>query len=258
MIGFAGTGPRLLYLEPLSAQVRRVKPNPTSRRPPATSGVATITNPARSPPATLRASLSLLRRTLVKNPNSNASAKANRCQGPAATIIAASIGLSCGGSLPRQTTATDTRADDPWLEGGERCQAGSQEDPGLRIEELEAGTGKPVEDGQEVRVHYVARLPDGTIIHDTHDGAPIEIFIGSTKIICGFERALLGMRAGEQRRASVPWRLAFGESGRSPDVPPRTDLAFVIDLFLPAVPALENGSRPANPNPGHGGGGRGR
>jgi len=28
------------------------------------------------------------------------------------------------------------------------------------------------------------------------DGAPIEIFIGSTKIICGFEKALMGMRAG--------------------------------------------------------------
>jgi hypothetical protein len=176
----------------------------------------------------------------------------------ASAILAAFLGLSCGGSLPRQTTATDTRADDPWLEGGERCSAASQDDPGLRIEELEAGTGKPVEDGQEVRVHYVARLPDGNIIHDTHDGAPIEIFIGSTKIICGFEKALLGMRAGEQRRVFVPWRLAFGENGRSPDVPPRTDLVFVIDLFLPAVPVLENGSRPANPNPGRGGGGRGR
>ena len=82
-------------------------------------------------------------------------------------VMAAWLGLSCGGALPRQTTATDTRADDPWLESGERCSAGSEDDPGLRIEELEAGTGKAVGDGEEVRVHYVARLPDGTIIHDT-------------------------------------------------------------------------------------------
>jgi peptidylprolyl isomerase len=124
---------------------------------------------------------------------------------------------------------------------------------------VEAGSGAAVGDGQEVRVHYVARLPNGTVLHDTrHEGAPIEIIIGSTKIVCGFEKALLGMHAGEQRRVSVPWRLAFGESGRAPDVPPRTDLTFVIDLFLPAVSALENGSPPPNPVRGGGGGGRGR
>jgi hypothetical protein len=170
-------------------------------------------------------------------------------------VMAAWLGLSCGGaSFPRETTATDARADDPWLEGGERCAAGSQDDTGLRIEELDAGTGRAVGDGEEVRVHYVARLANGTVIHDTrHDGAPIEIIIGSTKIICGFEKALIGMHAGEQRRVSVPWRLAFGESGRPPDVPPRTDLAFVIELFLPAVSVLENGSPPGNPVLGGGG-----
>jgi FKBP-type peptidyl-prolyl cis-trans isomerase FkpA len=187
----------------------------------------------------------------------DSAAKVTRSKWAARTIVAASLGLSCGGALPRETTASDARIDDPWLEAGERCAAGSQDDTELRVEELEAGIGKAVGDGQEVRVHYVARLPDGTVVHDTRrNGAPIEIVIGSTKIICGFEKALLGMHAGEQRRVTVPWRLAFGESGRPPDVPPRTDLAFVIDLFLPSVPALENGSRPANP--ARGGGGRGR
>jgi hypothetical protein len=177
---------------------------------------------------------------------------------PALTLVAASLGLSCGAApLPRETTANDARIDDPWLEGGERCGAGSQDDTGLVIEEVEAGSGKAVGDGQEVRVHYVAKLPNGSVIHDTRQGgAPIEIVIGSTKIICGFEKALLGMHAGERRRATVPWRLAFGEGGRSPDLAPRTDLTFVIDLFLPAVTDLENGLPPRNP--AHGGGGRGR
>ena len=188
----------------------------------------------------------------------DSAAKVKKSMWAARTIVAGTLGLSCGAAtFPRETTASDARIDDPWLEGGERCGAGSQDDTGLGIEMLEAGVGKEVGDGQEVRVHYVAKLPDGTIIHDTRrGGAPIEIVIGSTHIICGFERALLGMHAGEQRRVAMPWRLAFGEGGRSPDVPPRTDLTFVIDLFLPIVPALENGSRPANP--ARGGGGRGR
>jgi FKBP-type peptidyl-prolyl cis-trans isomerase FkpA len=178
----------------------------------------------------------------------------------ALAFVAASLSLSCGAAtLPRETTANDARIDDPWLEGGERCGAGSQDDTGVVLEEVEAGTGKAVGDGQEVRVHYVAKLPNGSIIHDTRQGgAPIEIVIGSTKIICGFEKALLGMRAGAQRRATVPWRLAFGEGGRPPEVPPRTNLTFVIDLFLPAVTDLENGAPPRNPARGGGGGGRGR
>jgi len=175
-------------------------------------------------------------------------------------FIAASLCLfSCGGaSFPRETTATDARADDPWLEGGERCEPSLQDYTKLHVEELDAGTGAIVGDGQEVRVHYVARLPNGTVLHDTrHEGAPIEIFVGSTKIICGFEKALLGMRAGAQRRVTVPWSLAFGERGRPPDVPPQTDLTFVIELFLPVVATLENRAPPAIPLRGGGGGAAG-
>jgi peptidylprolyl isomerase len=128
----------------------------------------------------------------------------------------------------------------------------------LRIETTEAGTGKVVGDGESVRIHYVARLPDGTVLHDTRqNGAPIEIVIGSTKVVCGVEKALTGMRAGEQRRVSVPWQLAFGEAGKSPEVPARTDLVFLIDLYLPADPTLEHGSGPVRPPSSRGGGGRG-
>jgi len=104
-----------------------------------------------------------------------------------------------------------------------------------------------------VRVHYVASSPDGTVLHDSHEGnLPSDIILGSTKTICGFERALLGMRPGEQRRAFVPSSLAFGEAGRPPGVPPRTDLVFVIDLYLPADAVIDQGSHPANPAGGGG------
>jgi peptidylprolyl isomerase len=106
-------------------------------------------------------------------------------------------------------------------------------------------------------VHYVARLPDGSIVHDSHDeGRAAEIVIGSTKTICGFERGLIGMRPGEQRRILVPWSLAFGESGRPPEIPPHADLVFVVDLFLPADVVNQHGMPPANP--ARGGGGRRR
>jgi peptidylprolyl isomerase len=164
------------------------------------------------------------------------------------------VALSCGAAtFPRQTTATDARIDDPWFEG-ERCGAGFHDEAGLRIEELEMGNGKPVGDGETVRVHYVAKLLDGAVVHDTRQdsAAPLEVIIGSTKVVCGFERALLGMRAGGQRRVTVPWALAFGEGGKPPNVPARTDLVFTIDLYLPAIPSVGSGLPPQNPSRGRG------
>jgi peptidylprolyl isomerase len=168
------------------------------------------------------------------------------------TIVAASLALSCGGvAFPRETRAANGRTDDPWLDGA-RCPADASGDVGLRIEDLQAGSGKPVGTGETVRVHYSALLPNGTTVHNTRDGgAPIEIVIGSTKTICGFERALVGMRAGGQRRVLVPWRVAFGEAGRPPEIEPRTDLVFVVDLFLPAdVQTGGHGGPPINPSLG--------
>jgi FKBP-type peptidyl-prolyl cis-trans isomerase len=167
--------------------------------------------------------------------------------------------VSCGGApFPRDTTAANTRADDPWLEGGKLCSEALPGEAGLRVETLEVGSGKIVGAGETVRIHYVARSPDGKVVHDTHaDGPPIEIIIGSTKILCGVERALTGMRAGEQRRVSVPAALAFGDAGKPPTIEPRTDLVFVIDLFLPADPTLDNGSSPVRPAAARGGRGPG-
>jgi peptidylprolyl isomerase len=158
------------------------------------------------------------------------------------------LGASCAGApFPRETHASNARSDDPWLAGA-RCTGDTQDSSDLRIEDLEAGSGRPPERGDTVRVHYVASLPSGTTLHDTRDeGVPSEIILGSTKTICGFEKALVGMSPGGQRRVFVPWRLAFGESGRVPDIPPRTDLVFVIDLYLPADVTFQPGAPPVNP-----------
>ena len=164
-------------------------------------------------------------------------------------LLAAFFTLSCAGpqTAARRTTIGVARSDDPWLLG-DRCTPETPTEPAPRIEVLAAGSGDPIGPGTTVRVHYVASLPGGATVHDTHDtNIASEIILGSTKTICGFERAITGMRPGEQRRVVVPWSLAFGEEGRPPEVPPRADLVFVIDLDLPADVVIENGSRPLNP-----------
>jgi FKBP-type peptidyl-prolyl cis-trans isomerase len=173
-------------------------------------------------------------------------------------VLIAMIGTSCASApLPRETTAANTRGEDPWL-SGERCPDDVVDESGLRVDDLFVGTGREAHLGETVRVHYVAKLPDGTAVRDSRDsGPPAEIILGSTKTICGFERGLLGMRGGGERRILVPSRLAFGDAGKPPPIPPGTDLVFVVDLYWPAdTTGTEHGAPPVNPI--RGGGGRRR
>ncbi len=174
-----------------------------------------------------------------------------------AAVVWLSIALSssgCGGAFPRDAFATNTRTDDVWLEGP-RCE-GPVDTSGIVIEDVEPGNGKVVGDGDTVRVHFTATLKDGTVVHDTdRDTPPIELILGSSKIICGFEKGVTGTRAGGQRKITVPARLAFGSSGKPPQVPPGSDLVF-LDVQIPASLSSEPRSSPARPAQGGGGGGR--
>jgi FKBP-type peptidyl-prolyl cis-trans isomerase len=171
-------------------------------------------------------------------------------------LLVAVLGLSvallapaCGGpQFPRETHAANARNGDPWLEGQPCPEGAASPDLASKIEDVEVGSGTEVQRGDTVRVHYTAKLPSGAQVNDSRaSGMPIELVIGSGHTICGFDRALVGMRPGGQRKVTVPAKLAFGEAGRPPDVPPQTDLVFVIDLFLPADSAFEQRGSPVNP-----------
>jgi FKBP-type peptidyl-prolyl cis-trans isomerase len=168
---------------------------------------------------------------------------------------------ACGSApFPSATQATDARNHDPWIETASPCETReAREEPELHVEEVRPGEGRQVERGDTVRVHYTASVGGQTVHDSRNDGAPLEMIVGSTKTICGFERGILGMHAGGERRVFVPARLAFGEAGKPPDVPANADVVLVVDLFLPADPASGRGvGGPVNPVRGGGGGGRRR
>lgn len=146
----------------------------------------------------------------------------------------------------RETRVSNARNGDTWLDG-DPCPEGAVDDAALHVEDLEPGEGAPIEPGTTVRVHYRAALASGEKVRASRDsGLPIELVVGHGHTFCGFDRALVGMRAGGQRRVTIPARLAFGETGRLPDVPPKSDLVVVIDLYLPADAVNEQHSAPVN------------
>ncbi len=68
-----------------------------------------------------------------------------------------------------------------------------------------------VRDGLVVGIDYTIKLPNGEAVDTTAGEEPVEILQGAGEIIQGLEKALYGMRVGEQKHVVVPPAEGFGE-----------------------------------------------
>ncbi|MBM3321223.1 MAG: peptidylprolyl isomerase [Candidatus Eisenbacteria bacterium] len=64
--------------------------------------------------------------------------------------------------------------------------------------------------GDTVRVRYRGTLEDGTEFDASEEKKPFELTLGAGRVIPGFEKALLGMEAGERKIVRIPPEEAYG------------------------------------------------
>ncbi len=69
-----------------------------------------------------------------------------------------------------------------------------------------------VEDKLVVGIDYTMKLPSGEVVDTTEGEEPVEILQGAGEIIPGLEKALYGMRVGEQKHVVLQPEEAFGEA----------------------------------------------
>ena len=101
---------------------------------------------------------------------------------------------------------------------------------GLLWRDIEVGTGTPAMPGREIRMTYIAYLPDGTEVDRTPPGRPPLAFtLGNGTVIRGWDLGVRGMKVGGTRQLVIPPRLAYGARsvGR---IPPNATLVFVVRL----------------------------
>jgi peptidylprolyl isomerase len=67
-----------------------------------------------------------------------------------------------------------------------------------------------VHHGDTVQLHYTTYAADGCVIETSGQREPLQFVVGSTEIISGINRAVIGMRQGEKRRIAVSPEQAFG------------------------------------------------
>jgi peptidylprolyl isomerase len=128
----------------------------------------------------------------------------------------------------------------------------------LRYIDTQPGNGAEAQPGQFYTVHYTGWLAsDGTKFDSSLDRKePFTFQQGLHRVIPGWDYGLAGMHVGGKRRLFIPYQLAYGDRGRPPVIPPKSDLIFDLELVsasdtppLPEPPAPPPAQQPATPPP---------
>lgn len=104
---------------------------------------------------------------------------------------------------------------------------------GLRYEDLEIGKGKKATGrGETIFLHFTGWLENGTKFDSSHyREEPLELALGSGRVIPGWDEGIIGMRPGGRRKLTIPPKLAYGSRGAGGVIPPNTTLIFEIELL---------------------------
>ena len=69
--------------------------------------------------------------------------------------------------------------------------------------------------GSHVQLHFKVALENGVDIDSTFERSePVSLTIGDGSLLLGFEKTLMGLRAGDQRTAHLAPEDAFGQSNK--------------------------------------------
>jgi len=69
----------------------------------------------------------------------------------------------------------------------------------------------PVKKGDKVKVEYTGKLENGQVFDTSEGKQPLEFEVGAGKIIKGFDKAIVGMKKGEEKEITLKPEQAYGD-----------------------------------------------
>jgi peptidylprolyl isomerase len=164
----------------------------------------------------------------------------------------------CAKALYTLTRTPDTKVDyvSPLVSLGVREGLGSSTSTfSLAYIDFAPGTGELVRPTKYVSVKYTGYLADGRKFDSSEDHPgkePISFQYGMHRVIPGWDTGFEGMHVGGKRRLFIPYQLAYGDAGRPPVIPPRSELVFDVEVVSQSdtEPARMAPGRPMPPRPG--------
>lgn len=101
---------------------------------------------------------------------------------------------------------------------------------GIVYEVITVGEGPTPGETDQVMLHYVGRLADGTVFDDSHD-QPVPASVPLAATLPGWRQVLPLMTVGSKYRVWLPGPLAFGEQGLGTRVGPQAAVVYDLELL---------------------------
>lgn len=102
----------------------------------------------------------------------------------------------------------------------------------LEMADLIVGKGPAAEDGDTVSVEYVlATYSSRRVIQSSWTSQPFQFTLGEGQVIAGWDKGVVGMRAGGRRELIIPPSLGYGPTSPGAGIAPDDTLVFVVDLL---------------------------
>jgi FKBP-type peptidyl-prolyl cis-trans isomerase FkpA len=138
------------------------------------------------------------------------------------------LGVACASSpaLRQENVATATFAPSLNVDLGSMFHTTS----GVYYEDMAIGKGDAARRGSHLTVQYIGWLPDGTMFDRSDPNAPLEVHLGVSHIIKGWDDGLVGMKSGGVRQLIIPPSLGYGDEAID-RIPANSVLVFVIRVL---------------------------
>ena len=103
---------------------------------------------------------------------------------------------------------------------------------GMKYVIHEAGSGRQPQNGQGVEVNYYGTLTDGKMFDNSFGrGEPFTFTVGQGMVIKGWDVGIPLLKEGGKGTLFIPYEMAYGEAGRPPSIPAKSELVFYVELL---------------------------
>ena len=101
----------------------------------------------------------------------------------------------------------------------------------LKVEDLQPGTGRSAQTGDQLSMNYRGTLLDGSEFDSSYDREPFNFTLGTGAVIKGWDEGLVGMKEGGKRKLTIPANLGYGDKGSGAKIPGGATLVFEVELL---------------------------
>jgi peptidylprolyl isomerase len=154
----------------------------------------------------------------------------NRGENPAPSAKSPAAATKTPSNAAGQTAAAQPAAQ---ANTGSAQNAASRNIQGMTVQDIKAGTGQAVKNGEQVTVNYVGTLTNGTVFDSSFSrNKPFTFTLGAGQVIKGWDLGVAGMKVGGERKLVIPSSLGYGATGTpGGPIPPNATLNFTVDLL---------------------------